>query len=153
MITGKYCNKSVTSHQPTQLNVSSERVFKWWMTRPDHYYLATAIYQSFDVSATPTTFRPFSAVNVIKYTTRSSPQWWSGRSTTAHDVPNMGSPIYPSVWGTWGSGWANSVACRCIPISSPMIHMVYLLPFWCYLAGSNSVSVRPSVRIQWQIPL
>ena len=61
--------------------------------------------------------------------TRSSPQWWSGRSTTPHDVLNLWSPIYdPSVWGTWGSGWAHSVVRPCIPISSLLIHMAYLLP-------------------------
>ena len=38
-------------------------------------------------------------------TTRSSPQWWSGRSTTRHDVLNLWSPICDSfVWGTQGAG-------------------------------------------------
>ena len=48
------------------------------------------------------------------------------------------------VWGTWGLGWAHSVARPCIPIGSPLIHMIYLLPFSSYLAGSKSVSApRP----------
>ena len=35
------------------------------------------------------------------------------RRPRPHDVLNLWSPIYdPYVWGTWGSGWANSVACR-----------------------------------------
>ena len=37
--------------------------------------------------------------------TRSPSQWWSGHSTTPHDVLNLWSPIYdPSVWGMWGVG-------------------------------------------------
>ena len=36
----------------------------------------------------------------------------------------------PSVWGTWESGWAHSVAGPCIPISSLLTHMVYLLLFF-----------------------
>ena len=31
-----------------------------------------------------------------------------------------------SVWGTWWSGWAHSVARPCIPISSLLTHKVYL---------------------------
>ena len=59
--------------------------------------------------------------------TRSSPQWWSGRSTTPREVLNLWSPIYgPSVWGTWRSGWTHLVARTCIPISSLLTHMVYL---------------------------
>ena len=87
--------------------------------------------------------------------TRSSPQWGSGRSTTRHNALNLWSPIYdPSVWGTCRSGWAHSVARLCIPNSSPLTHMVYFLPFWSYLAGPKSVSVRPSVPpTRWQIPL
>ena len=79
--------------------------------------------------------------------TRSSPQWRPGRSTTPHDVLNLWSPIYDlSVFGMWGSGWAHSVSRPCIPISSPLTHMVYLLPFSSYLAGSKSFPARPSVR-------
>ena len=90
---------------------------------------------------------------VVIHKTRSSPQWWSGRSTTSHDVLNLWSPIYdPSVWGTWGSGWPHSVARPCIPVSSPLAHMAYLLPFLSYLADSKCVSSRPT-RIRWQIPL
>ena len=35
-----------------------------------------------------------------------------------HDVLNLRSPIYdPSVWGTWGSGWAHSVAAHGLVLS------------------------------------
>ena len=62
----------------------------------------------------------------IQKLTRSSPHWWSGRSTTPHDVLNLWSPSYDaSVWGYVGSRWAQSVACPCIPISSVLTHMVY----------------------------
>ena len=58
--------------------------------------------------------------------TRSS-QWWSGRTTTPHNVLNLWSPIYdPSVCGSWGLEWAHSVARPCIPISFPLRYMVYL---------------------------
>ena len=58
--------------------------------------------------------------------TRSSPQWWSGRSTIPHDVLNLWLPIYDaSVWGTWGLQWAHSVACPWVPISYPLTHKVY----------------------------
>ena len=67
--------------------------------------------------------------------TRSSPQWWSGRSTTSHGVFNLWSLIYvPSVW------------VQCIPINSLLTNMVDLLPFLSYSAGSKSVSVCPSDR-------
>ena len=33
-----------------------------------------------------------------------------------------------------------------VPISSPLTHMVYLLPFYSYLAGSRSVSASPPVH-------
>ena len=40
---------------------------------------------------------------LIEKYTRSSPQWWSSRSTTLHDVLNLWSPIYDhSVWGYLG---------------------------------------------------
>ena len=42
-----------------------------------------------------------------------------------------------------------------VPISSRLTHMVYLLPLSSYIAGSKSVSARPSaspIRIRWQIP-
>ena len=35
----------------------------------------------------------------------------------------------PLFGGTWGLGWADSVARTCIPISSPLTHKVYLLLF------------------------
>ena len=53
----------------------------------------------------------------------------------------------PPLWGlgeTWGSGWAYSIARPWVPISSTLTHMVYLLPFSSYIAGSKSVSVSPS---------
>ena len=57
----------------------------------------------------------------------------------------MWSPIYdPSVFGRLGSGSVQSVARSCIPISSLLTIMVYLLSFLSYLAGSKSVSARPS---------
>ena len=31
-----------------------------------------------------------------------------------------------------------------VPISSPLTHMAYLIPFLSYLVGSKSVSVRPA---------
>ena len=63
--------------------------------------------------------------------TRSSPQWWSGRLTTPHDVLNLWSPIYdPSVWDTWGSGWAHSVARPCI----------LLAPYWHAWSISNRLA-------------
>ena len=39
--------------------------------------------------------------------------------------------------------WADSVARPLISISSPLTHMIYLLPFLSYSAGPKSVSVRP----------
>ena len=81
-----------------------------------------------------------------KQVTSSSSQWWSRHSTTPHNMLNLWllMLIYdPSVWGTRRSGWANSVASPWVPISSPLTHMVHLLPFVGYLAGSNSVSARP----------
>ena len=46
------------------------------------------------------------------------------------------------VRGTWGSGWAHSIARPWVPISAPLTHRVYLVPFVSYLAGSKSVSAR-----------
>ena len=44
--------------------------------------------------------------------------------------------------GHGGRGWAHSIARTWVPVSSPLTHMVYLLPFLIlsYLAGSKSVS-------------
>ena len=53
---------------------------------------------------------------------------------------------------TWGSGWAHSIARPWVPISFPLTHMIYLVPFLSYLAGSKSVSARPTL-MRWQIPL
>ena len=51
-----------------------------------------------------------------------------------------------------GRGWAHSVAHPWVPIISPLTHMVYLIPFFSHLAGSKSVSVRPT-RINHRRPL
>ena len=71
------------------------------------------------------------------------------------DVLNLWSPICDtSVWGTWGSGWAHSAARPWVPTSSPLTHIVHLLPFFSYLASTKSVYTRPFVlppRIRWQI--
>ena len=50
----------------------------------------------------------------------------------------------PPGLGAWGRGWAHSIAHLWVPISSPLTHMVYLLPFLSYLAGSKRVAARPS---------
>ena len=52
----------------------------------------------------------------------------------------------------WGRGWFPSIARLWVPISSPLTHMAYLLPFSSDLAGSKSVSARLT-RIRWQILL
>ena len=57
-----------------------------------------------------------------------------------HDVLNLWSMFV--VRG--GQGWAHSVARPWVPITSSLTHMVYLVPFLSYLAGSKSVSARPS---------
>ena len=44
--------------------------------------------------------------------------------------------------------WAHSIARPLVPVSFPLTHMVFLLPFWSYLAGSKSVSVRPPARAE-----
>ena len=50
-----------------------------------------------------------------------------------------------SPYGVRGSpGWAYLVARPWVPISSPLTHVVYLLPVSSYLAGSKNISVRPS---------
>ena len=60
---------------------------------------------------------------------------------------NVWSPIYgPSVRVRGGIGMSSLVARPSIAISSILTHMVYLLPFISYLAGTKSVSVRPPVR-------
>ena len=41
-------------------------------------------------------------------------------------------------------GCAHSIARPCVPISFTLTHMVYLLPYLSYLAGSKGVSARPS---------
>ena len=119
--------------------------------------------------------------------TRSSPQWSSSRSTTAHIVFDLRSLILgfgesctivqgtnlepenvlsnvlywqfrrsPNVWLQFRRrifrpppdlGEIRGVGVGIgpwFPISSPLTYTVYLIPFWSYLAGSKSVSVRPS---------
>ena len=59
----------------------------------------------------------------------------------------MGGLFDPPVWGVRREvdrGWAHSIAHPWVPISSPLTHIVYLVPFLSYLAGSKSVSTRPS---------
>ena len=50
------------------------------------------------------------------------------------------------VFGVRGDvgGWAYLTVRPWVPISSQLKHMIYLAPFWSYLAGSKSVSTRPS---------
>ena len=55
------------------------------------------------------------------------------------------------VWGVrraLGWGKANSTARPWVPISSPLTHMVHLLPFWGYLAGATKAfqPARPCIR-------
>ena len=47
-------------------------------------------------------------------------------------------------WNVEGRGWDKSIAHPWVPISSRVTHMVYLLPFLSYLAGSKSSSAHPS---------
>ena len=49
--------------------------------------------------------------------------------------------------------WAHSVARLWVPISSLLTHMVYLLPFWSYLAVPKSVCARPPDPDTMLIPL
>ena len=46
-------------------------------------------------------------------------------------------------WELW---WAHSVARPWAPISAPLTYVVYLLPFFSYLAGAKSLSARPSAH-------
>ena len=58
---------------------------------------------------------------------------------------NLWSPICDLRFGdTWGSGMSSFGITS--PISSPLTHMFYPLPFLSYLAGSKSASARPPVR-------
>ena len=62
---------------------------------------------------------------------------------TPHNVLNLWSPIYdPSAWGTW----ALECPSICIPITSPTETYGLSLTVFSYLAGTKSVSARPSVR-------
>ena len=54
-------------------------------------------------------------------------------------------PLCLELWSTWGLESAHSVAHPCIPISSLLAHMVYLLPFLSYLAGSESVTALEAI--------
>ena len=53
------------------------------------------------------------------------------------------------VTGTCGRGWANSIAHSWVPISSPLTHMVYLLPVFELVSCSISASARPT-RIRFK---
>ena len=104
--------------------------------------------------------------------TRSSSQWWSGCSTTTHILCSSSLHYFTTsqwvikfavltvlstsnrlavdfstpglgVQGFGGYGWTRLIACLWIPISSPLTHMVDLLPILSYLAGSKSISARP----------
>ena len=61
-------------------------------------------------------------------------------------------PVWVS-WRTWGSGTGHSIARPCVPITSPLTHMVYFLPFTSYSAGSKSVFAAHPTRIRRQLPL
>ena len=106
--------------------------------------------------------------------TRSS-HWWLGCSTTAHIVLNLRSLIWGIIecallilsstsnrlaetWkedfstpglGVRGREWAHSIVRPWVPISSPLTHLVYLLPILSYLAGFKSVCTCPSVRPEY----
>ena len=43
-----------------------------------------------------------------------------------------------------GMGEAHSISPPRVPTSSPLAHVVYLVPFRGYLDGSKSISARPS---------
>ena len=49
------------------------------------------------------------------------------------------------------SGMAHSAARHWVSISSPLTHMVYLLPFMSFLTGWKSIFARRP-RIRWQLP-
>ena len=57
---------------------------------------------------------------------------------------DFSTPKFGGLWGHGGQGRVHSIARPWVPIGSPLPHMVYLLPFTSYLAGSKSVSVLPS---------
>ena len=114
----------------------------------------------------------------VSFCTRSSPQWWSDRLTTAQSVLDMrwcGWKLYDcsyqcvfshvlltvsslsnfSTLRFGGSGmWSGEISPFDSPhmatISSILTHIS--LTVLSYLAGSKSVSVRP-IRIRWQLPL
>ena len=92
--------------------------------------------------------------NVLQKKTKSSPQWWSGRSTTTHDVlKSVVADFQPPFWGTWRLGISS--------FDSP--HGLLLAPYWHIRSISYrfwviqlSPKVFPLVRptlIWWQIPL
>ena len=92
---------------------------------------------------------PFWFQRLVKYKLIQGDHWWSDSSTTPHDEINLWSPIcYTSTpFGVRGGRvWIHSIAHSCVPpISSPMTHMVYLLPCLSYkLAPKAFLSARPS---------
>ena len=74
---------------------------------------------------------------------RSSPQWWSARPHMMCSICGRWFATPPfGVRGSWG--WAHSIARPQVPTSSPLTHIVYLLLFSSYLAGSKNVSAHPT---------
>ena len=54
---------------------------------------------------------------------------------------------FGEMWRVGGNtGISHSIAGPWVSISSPLAHVVYFLPFCSYLAGSKSVSARPSIH-------
>ena len=70
--------------------------------------------------------------------TRSSPQWCA--QSVVADLRPFG------LGYLWGRGWAQSTTRPLIPISSLLTHILNLLQFLSYLAGSKNVSAGPPVR-------
>ena len=62
---------------------------------------------------------------------------------------NVKGRLFDPPFGGWGyvvgRGYARSMARPWALISSPLTHLIYLLPFLSYLAGSKGVPVSPSV--------
>ena len=63
---------------------------------------------------------------------------------TPHDVLNLVVDLQLLCLGLRESlGWTHSIARPWVPISFPLTHIFYLLPFLSYLAGFKIVSTRP----------
>ena len=63
-------------------------------------------------------------------------------SSTCNRLAEIRPLFFGAVRGMWGRDWAHSIARQLVPIGALLTHVVYLLPFLNYLAGSKSVSVR-----------